>query len=78
MPNGTEIAEGEMKCTCFQLCLENACFEFHLFLLLEFPSMEGSGLLLDWRIIIRKESTKYFIRQTKQVGREGGKNFKSI
>ena len=70
VPNGTEITEGEMKYACFQLYLENGCFEFHLyiFLLLEFPTMEGSGLLLDWRMIIRKESTKYFIRQTKQVG----------
>ena len=32
VPNGTEIAEGEMKYACFQLCLENACFEFHLYI----------------------------------------------
>ena len=33
-----------------------------------FSSLRVSFLLLDWRMIIRKKSTKYLIRQTKQVG----------
>ena len=33
-----------------------------------FSSLGVSFLLLDWQMIIRKESTKYFIRQTKQLG----------
>ena len=69
VPNGTEIAEGEMKYACFQfskmLVLNFICI---------FSSLGVSFLLLDWRMIIRKESTKYFIRQTKQVG--GGMKFK--
>ena len=67
----TEIDEGELK---------NACFQSRKILVLNFmfifSSLRVSFLLLDWRMITRKESTKYFIRQTKQVG--GVRNSKTI
>ena len=55
----TEIDEGELK---------NACFQSRKILVLNFmfifSSLRVSFLLLDWQMIIGKESTKYFIRQT--------------
>ena len=70
-----------VRCTKCQMVpkLPRVKWSMHVFsyvskMLCIFSSLRVSFLLLDWRMITRKESTKYFIRQTKQVG--GGKKFK--